>query len=146
MRVLFDCEIGLSDHTLGIGTAVAAVAHGASVIEKHFTLSRDTGGVDSAFSMEPCEMKNLVIETERAWKSLGRVKYGPTESEGSNSKHRQSLYIAKNLKAGDVLTPNNLRSVRPGLGLPPKYFDMLQGRKVNQDVKKGTAVKWDLIS
>jgi pseudaminic acid synthase len=145
MRALFECEVGLSDHTLGIGTSVAAVALGATVIEKHFTLNRAAGGVDSAFSMEPNEMTNLVIETKQAWESLGQVKYGPTVSEQSNLKYRQSLYISHDMKAGDVLTPGNMRCIRPGLGLPPKYYDVLLGHKVNRDLKKGSPVSWEIV-
>ena len=145
MRKLFDCEVGLSDHTMGIGASVAAVAQGATVIEKHFTLSRADGGVDSDFSMEPEEMKALVIETERAWQSLGEVKYGPSEAEKGSLVFRRSLYIAQEMKKGDTLTERNLRIVRPGLGLQPKYYDILLGRRVNQDVSKGTAVSWTLI-
>jgi N-acetylneuraminate synthase len=145
MRELFNCEVGLSDHTMGVGASVAAVAHGATVIEKHFTLRRADGGVDSAFSLEPEEMKQLVIETERAWQSLGKVTYGPTEAEKGSTVFRRSLYIAEDMKQGDVLTAKNLRIVRPGLGLPPKYYDVLIGRKVNIDVKKGTPVHWELI-
>jgi len=145
MRDMFDCEVGLSDHTTGIGVTVAAVACGATVIEKHFTLSRDDGGVDSAFSLEPDEMEYLVQETERAWRSLGKIKYGPTESEHANSKHRQSLYITQDMKAGEVLNPDNLRSIRPGLGLAPKYYEVVLGRKVNQNVKKGEPVTWNLF-
>tara|TARA_Y100000590_G_scaffold415548_1_gene513450 strand:- start:89 stop:1135 length:1047 start_codon:yes stop_codon:yes gene_type:complete len=146
MRKLFNCEVGLSDHTMGIGASVAAVAHGATVIEKHFTLRRADGGVDSAFSLEPDEMKQLVTETERAWQSLGKVTYGPTESERESIKFRRSLYISEDMKKGDVLNEQNLRIVRPGLGLLPKYYDFILGRKVNQDVKKGTAVRWELIN
>jgi len=131
MRELFGCEVGLSDHTMGVGAAVAAVAHGATVIEKHFTLRRADGGVDSAFSMEPEEMKQLVVETERAWQSLGKVNYGPTESEKGSVKFRRSLYIAEDMRKGDVLTEKNLRIVRPGLGLPPKYYARGQPILVN---------------
>lgn len=145
MRELFNCEVGLSDHTMGVGASVAAVAHGATVIEKHFTLCRADGGVDSAFSLEPEEMKNLVIETERAWQSLGKVTYGPTESEKSSLGYRRSLYISNNIKKGDFLTKDNLQIIRPGLGLSPKYYDLLIGKKVNCDLKKGTAVHWDFI-
>ena len=145
MRKLFNCEVGLSDHTMGIGASVAAVVHGATVIEKHFTLNRSDGGVDSAFSLEPEEMKSLVIETERAWLSLGKIAYGPTESEKGSLVFRRSLYIAEDMKMGDMLNEKNLRIVRPGLGLPPKYFDILLGHKVNQNVKKGTAVEWGMI-
>ena len=146
MRQLFKCEVGLSDHTMGVGVAVAAVAHGATVIEKHFTLRRADGGVDSAFSLEPEEMKALVIETERAWRSLGKVNYGPTEAEKASMVFRRSLYIAKDMIKGDVLTEKNLCIIRPGLGLPPKYFEVLLGKKVNRDVKKGMAVRWELIN
>jgi len=145
MRDLFECEVGLSDHTLGIGTAVAAVALSATVIEKHFTLSRAAGGTDSAFSIEPHEMTNLVIETKQAWESIGQVKYGPTVSEQPNLKYRQSLYIIHDMKAGEIFTPDNLRSIRPGLGLAPKYYEVVLGRKVNQNVKKGEPVTWNLF-
>ena len=145
LRELFGCEVGLSDHTMGVGVSVAAVAHGATVIEKHFTIRRSDGGVDSTFSLEPDEMKMLVVETERAWQSLGKVTYGPTEAEKPSLKFRRSLYIAKDINAGEVLTPENLRIVRPGMGLPPKYYDVLLGRRVNRNVKKGTAVKWDIV-
>lgn len=145
MREMFGCEIGLSDHTMGVGVAVAAVAHGATVIEKHFTLSRADGGVDSAFSMEPAEMAQLVAETKRAWQSLGHVSYGPTEAELSSLQYRRSLYVVQNLKAGAVLTRHNVRAIRPGLGLPPKYFEVVLGRVLNQDVVRGTALDWGLI-
>ena len=146
MRELFNCEVGLSDHTMGIGTAVAAVAQGATVIEKHFTIRRSDGGVDSAFSMEPEEMKQLVIETKRAWQSLGKVFYGPAEVEKESKLYRRSLYIAKDMKKGDVLTEDNLRIIRPGLGLSPKYYDVILGRKVTQNLIKGTAVSWALVN
>jgi len=145
MRELFGCEVGLSDHTMGVGASVAAVAHGATVIEKHFTLRRADGGVDSAFSLEPEELKMLVVETERAWQSLGGIFYGPTEAEKASLQFRRSLYIAEDVQAGTELTAENLRIVRPGLGLPPKYYDVLLGRKVNQDLKKGTAMKWEMV-
>jgi pseudaminic acid synthase len=145
MLELFGCQVGLSDHTMGIGTAVAAVAYGATVIEKHFTLHRADGGVDSAFSLEPHEMKSLVVETERAWQSLGKVTYGPTEAEKVSTVFRRSLYIAENMKKGDVLTEKNLRIVRPGLGLAPKYYEIILGRKVTRNVKKGTALSWEII-
>ena len=145
MRKLFNCEVGLSDHTMGIGASVSAIAHGATVIEKHFTLNRADGGVDSTFSMEPEEMKSLVVEAERAWQSLGKVTYGPMEAEKSSSVFRRSLYIAEEMNKGDILTEKNLRIVRPGLGLAPKYYDILLGRKVKKDVKKGTAVKWEMV-
>ncbi len=145
MRKLFGCEVGLSDHTMGVGASVAAVAHGATVIEKHFTLRRADGGVDSAFSLEPEELKMLVVETERAWQSLGDIFYGPTEAEKASLQFRRSLYIAEDVQAGTELNNENLRIVRPGLGLPPKYYDVLLGRRVNQDLKKGTALKWEMV-
>ena len=145
LRELFGCEVGLSDHTMGVGVSVASVALGATVIEKHFTLSRADGGVDSAFSLEPEEMSMLVVETGRAWQSLGRVVYGPTESEMPSTVFRRSIYVVHDLKAGDVLTRENVRCIRPGRGLPPKYFDLLLGRQVKQDVKKGTPMSWDLL-
>ena len=145
MRELFGCEIGLSDHTMGVGVSVASVALGASVIEKHFTLDRADGGVDSTFSMEPAEMAQLVLETERAWQALGQVSYGPTESEKKSIQFRRSLYVVQDLKAGDVLTLENVRAIRPGLGLPPKYFEQVLGKAVKQDVKRGTALAWGLL-
>ncbi|MBN4080853.1 pseudaminic acid synthase [Caldithrix abyssi] len=145
MKKLFNCEVGLSDHTMGVGAAVAAVAHGATVIEKHFTLRRVDGGVDSAFSLEPEEMEQLVLETERAWQALGKIKYGPSNVEEGSLTFRRSLYIAMDMKAGDILNEKNLRIIRPGLGLPPKHYEFILGRKVKRDVKKGTAVKWSII-
>ncbi|MDX9713883.1 MAG: pseudaminic acid synthase [Dissulfurispiraceae bacterium] len=145
MRELFGCEVGLSDHTLGIGVSVASVALGATVIEKHFTLNRSDGGVDSAFSMEPAEMTQLVEETERAWQSLGHVVYGPTKAETKSLQYRRSLYVVKDLCAGDVLTSENVRAIRPGLGLPSKYLKIVLGKTVKQDIKRGTALNWDLF-
>lgn len=145
MRSLFGCQVGLSDHTMGTGVSVASVAFGATLIEKHFTLRRADGGVDSTFSMEPTEMAQLVTETERAWRALGQVSYGPVAGEKSSLQYRRSLYIVKELKAGDILTRENVRAIRPGLGLPTKYLDSVLGRTVKQDVKRGTAVSWDLL-
>jgi len=145
MAKLFDCQVGLSDHTMGFGVAVASIALGATMIEKHFTLSRADGGVDSAFSMEPGEMSALVAETEKAWQALGKVSYCPTEKEKKSLIFRRSLYIVQDIKKGDTLTRENLRAIRPGLGLPPKYYDMLLGKRVNRDIKRGTAVSWELV-
>ena len=145
MRGLFGCEVGLSDHTMGIGASVAAVAHGATVIEKHFTLRRADGGVDSAFSLEPDELNSLVVETERAWQSLGKIAYGPHDAEKNSMGSRRSLYIACDMKVGDELTRENLRIIRPGMGLPPKYYEVILGRKVTKAVKKGTALTWKLV-
>lgn len=145
LRELFGCEVGLSDHTLGVGVSVASVALGATVIEKHFTLRRADGGVDSAFSMEPEEFAQLVKETERAWQSLGRISYGPMGDEVKSLQYRRSLYIVKDLRAGEVLSADNLRAIRPGLGLPTKYYDLVLGKTVRCDVKRGTALSWDLF-
>jgi len=145
LKKRFQCLSGLSDHTLGIGAAVASVALGANVIEKHFTLSRKEGGVDSAFSMEPQEMKQLVEEIKRAWESLGKVKYGPTKEEKKSLVFRRSLYIVKDIKKGDVFTKDNIKSIRPGYGLAPKYYEKILGEKVNIDMKKGTAITWGIV-
>ena len=145
MKGLFGCQVGLSDHTLGIGVSVASVAMGATVIEKHFTTSRADGGVDAAFSMEPEEMNALVVETKRAWESLGRVSYGPTEEEKKSMKFRRSIYIVKDVKAGDVLSKDNIRIIRPGYGLAPKYYDDLLGKKAAHEMKAGTPLNWDSI-
>lgn len=146
LRELFGCEVGLSDHTMGVGVSVASAALGATVIEKHFTLSRAEGGVDSAFSMEPAELAQLVVETERAWQSLGHVSYGPTDAEKESLRYRRSLYVVKDIKAGDVLTHENVRAIRPGLGLPTKHMETVLGRAVKQDVKRGTALGWQMLS
>jgi pseudaminic acid synthase len=145
MRELFGCEVGLSDHTLGIGAAVAAVAMGATVIEKHFTLLRAEGGVDSAFSLEPAELAALVTETKRAWQALGNVQYGPTKEEEGARMRRRSLYITADLVPGDVLTQHNLRRIRPGHGLPPKFESILLGQRVTKTVKAGTPMSWELV-
>jgi pseudaminic acid synthase len=145
MKELFGCEIGLSDHTMGIGVSVASVALGATVIEKHFTINRADGGVDSTFSMEPNEMKELVLETERAWQALGKVSYGATAAEKKSTQFRRSLYIVKDVEQGDILTEKNLRSIRPGNGLPVKFINELLGMRVNREIKKGTAMSWEFI-
>lgn len=145
MRSLFQCEIGLSDHTHGVGVAVAAVALGASLIEKHLTLSRADGGVDAAFSLEPPELTSLVEETQRAWQALGSIRYGPTEAESGSLVFRRSLYIVRDLKAGDALTSDNVRSIRPGRGLAPRYLEAVLGKKVNRDLERGTPLAWEFI-
>ena len=146
MRKRYGCEIGLSDHTMGIGVAVAAVALGATVIEKHFTLHREDGGVDSTFSMEPHEMAQLVIETERAWQAMGKVQDGTTQKEKSSLVFRRSLYVVEDMKVGDTFTAKNLRAIRPGYGLAPKFYDEVIGKKVKRDVARGTALSHDLIA
>jgi len=145
MRELFGTEVGLSDHTMGIGVSVASVALGATVIEKHFTLDRADGGVDSAFSMEPAEMAQLVVETERAWQALGSITYGTIEAERKSTQFRRTLYVVKDLAPGDILTMENVRAIRPGGGLPTKYLDVVLGRKLPTAVKRGTPVTWDLL-
>ncbi|QOV10521.1 pseudaminic acid synthase [Viridibacillus arvi] len=143
MRELFDLQVGLSDHTMGTGVAVASVALGATVIEKHFTLSREDGGVDSAFSMEPEEMKALVVETERAWQAIGSVTYGPTEKEKESLKFRRSIYVAKDILVGEKFTKENVKIVRPGYGLEPKYFDRILGKIASKNFKEGTPLTFE---
>lgn len=141
----FGVNYGLSDHTMGLGVAVAATALGASVIEKHFILDRAEGGVDSAFSLEPDEFTALVQETRRAAEALGRVRFGGTEAEQAARCKRRSLYIGEDMKAGDVLCPRTLRRIRPGLGLAPRHYEALLGRKVGRDVARGTPMSWDVL-
>jgi len=146
MRALFNCEIGLSDHTMGCGVSIAATTFGATVIEKHFTLRRSDGGVDSSFSMEPHELLQLRTETERAWQAVGQIQYGPTSGELNSLIFRRSIYVAIDMKAGDIFTRNNLRCIRPGFGLPPKNLDLLIGQRVGRDVVAGTPMSWELLS
>lgn len=146
LREMFNCEVGLSDHTLGVGVAVGAVAVGATVIEKHFTLNRGDGGVDAAFSMEPHEMQSLVVESQRAWEALGSVKYGPTEVEKNSLIFRRSLYVVQDISEGEVITQENVRVIRPGLGLPSKYLELFIGKKARTFVKRGTPLSWEILS
>jgi pseudaminic acid synthase len=146
MRTLFGCEVGLSDHTMGCGVSVAATALGATVIEKHFTLRRADGGVDSTFSMEPLELRQLREETERAWQAVGQVGYGPTQAEMKSLAFRRSLYIAQDMRAGETLTPENLRCVRPGFGLAPKHLESLLGQRIGRDAVAGTPMAWALLT
>jgi len=145
MRELFQCEVGLSDHTMGTGASVAAVALGASVIEKHFTLCRSDGGVDSVFSLEPDEFSLLAVETERAWQALGAVCYGPTPSELKAVSRRRSLYVVRDVKAGQLLCHDTVRAIRPGLGLPPKYLETILGMRACRDIERGTPLTWALL-
>ena len=145
LREMFKCEVGLSDHTLGIGAAIAAVACGATIIEKHFTLRRADGGVDSSFSLEPDEMQSLIVEASLAWEALGEISYGPTSEEEKSTMFKRSLYIAEDIEEGDLFTSRNLRSIRPGLGLPPRYIEILIGRRAKNSLKAGTPVTWDLV-
>ncbi|MDQ3551804.1 MAG: pseudaminic acid synthase, partial [Bacteroidota bacterium] len=142
---LFNCHVGLSDHTMGIGAAIAAVALGAKVIEKHFTLSRGDGGVDSAFSLEPQELKSLVVESERAFLSLGRIQYGIQSAEKNSLFFKRSIYISKDVKKGDLVTNDNIKVIRPGKGLAPKYKEAVLGRKIKADILKGTPLQWEMI-
>lgn len=145
MRELFQCEVGISDHTMGVGASIAAVALGATIIEKHITLDRNEPGVDAAFSIEPHELRNLVKEAGTAWKVLGGVQYGPTEKERASLKFRRSLYIAKDMKKGDLFSEETIKSVRPGLGLAPKHLPVIIGKKAIRNIKKGTPLSWELI-
>lgn len=146
LRESFGCEVGLSDHTLGIGVAIASVALGATLIEKHVTLRRADGGVDSAFSLEPDEVRALVEQTRDAHDALGAVRYEPTEADLASRRFRRSLYVTEDLVAGDRLTRANVRSIRPGFGLAPRHLDDVLGRTVRADVARGTALDWDLLS
>lgn len=141
MADMFQCPVGLSDHTQGNAIAIASIACSATVIEKHFTLSRSDGGVDSSFSIEPDELKSLVIDTERAWQSLGNVTYSTRKSEGLSRLHRRSLYVTADIKAGECFTPDNLGILRPASGASPKYYDILIGRASSKDIEKGTPLR-----
>ncbi len=145
LRKLFDTEVGLSDHTSGVGISIAGVVMGATVIEKHLTISRKDGGVDSGFSMEPDEMKLLVDETLKAWQALGNVRYGPSDDEKASTVFRRSIYVVNDIKEGEELTSKSIRIIRPGNGLPPKYFDMLLGKKAYRSIKRGTPMSWELV-
>ena len=146
MRQLFNVPVGLSDHTMGIGAAIAAVALGAVVLEKHVTLRRADGGVDSAFSLEPDELKNLVIETERAHLAMGQVSYTLTAKEEKSLQFKRSLYVVRHMNAGDTFTPDTVRSIRPAKGLHTRYYDDILGKVATQAIKAGTALDWNLIA
>jgi sialic acid synthase SpsE len=146
MRQLFDVPVGLSDHTMGIGAAVAAVALGAVVLEKHVTLRRADGGVDSAFSLEPDELKNLVIETERAQLAMGQVSYTLSPKEEKSLQFKRSLYVVRDVKAGEAFTADNIRSIRPANGLHTRYYDDILGKTATTDISAGTALQWNLIA
>lgn len=145
LRELFGCEVGLSDHSMGVGVSVAAVALGATVVEKHFTLDRSAGGVDASFSLEPSEMASLVVETERAWQAMGQVHYGVTEAERKSLVYRRSLYVTADMAVGEAFSRDNLRAIRPGLGLPPKHIDAVLGRRARAPIKRGTPLDWSLL-
>lgn len=145
MAETFDCLTGLSDHTMGNAVAVASVALGACMVEKHLTLSRSDGGVDSAFSMEPAEFRQMVDNIRMVEKSLGNVTYELTDKQSAEREHSRSLFIAKDMKAGDVFTADNVRSVRPGFGLHTRYYEEILGKKINCDKPMGTPLSWGLI-
>jgi len=141
----FDLPVGLSDHTLGVAVSVAAVALGASVIEKHFTLKRSDGGADSAFSLEPDELNELVSASHQAWQAVGKVNFERTTGEEKNALFRRSLYVVKDMKTGDVFSAENIRSIRPGFGLDPDAYDRVLGCKASVSIERGTALKWDNV-
>lgn len=146
MAQRFDTNIGLSDHTLGTAVSVASVALGACVIEKHFTLTRADGGPDADFSLEPEELQHLISDCRDAWYSLGKASYGRKPSEKENVVFRRSLYVVEDVKAGEVFTIRNLRSIRPGYGLAPKFLPKILGRKAKLDITRGTALSNDHLA
>jgi pseudaminic acid synthase len=145
LSATFDVVVGLSDHTPGLGAPLAAVALGACAIEKHVTLARSDGGVDSAFSLEPAELASLVVESERAWQALGQARIGPKDSEREGLRLRRSLYVVQDVRAGDEVTEHNVRSIRPAGGLPPVEISAVLGRRFRSDAAKGTPLTWDLV-
>ncbi len=145
MQIRFGVPVGLSDHTLNNTTAIAAVSLGACIIEKHFTLDRNGGGPDDSFSLEPADLAALCRDSKTAWQALGRVDYGRKSSEQGNVKFRRSLYFVKDLAAGEVITPDAVRSVRPGFGAAPKYLELILGKKLQQSVQKNTPVELNQI-
>ena len=145
MQTRFNCLTGLSDHSTGNSIALASVVLGCCVIEKHFVLKRNAGGVDAAFSLELDELQQLVTEAERVWKARGRVQYGGSESEQPSKKYRRSVYCSQNIKQGDLLSTDNIRIIRPGLGLAPKYYDNLLGKRAKHDITRGTPLQWELV-
>lgn len=145
MRELFRCPVGLSDHTLGIGVPLAAITLGAVAIEKHVTLSRQEGGVDAAFSLEPAELERLVVESRRAWQAVGTVAYEPTQGETAALTFKRSLYVVRDMRAGEVVSRENVRCIRPGHGLAPKYLPAVLGMRVNRPLKRGTPLDWQYL-
>ncbi len=145
MREAFGVPVGLSDHTMGIGAAVASVAFGSVLVEKHVTMSREEGGVDSAFSLEPDELAALVRETKVAWQALGEPRIGAREAEREGLRFRRSLFVVEDVKAGDPVTAANVRSIRPANGLPPDAFSLIESKRFTRDVERGTPMSWDLV-
>ncbi|MBS0286829.1 MAG: pseudaminic acid synthase [Proteobacteria bacterium] len=146
MKKLFNCEVGISDHSEGIGVSVASVALGASVIEKHIKLSDDDTSLDATFSLTPQELGQLVVESKRAWQAIGDVQYGPSESELNSLKYRRSLYVCEDINQGEVFTEKNVKSIRPSFGLAPKYYEVILGKKALKPLKKGEALNWEVVS
>jgi pseudaminic acid synthase len=145
LRQAFGCEVGLSDHTMGCGAAIAAVALGAVVVEKHFTLARADGGVDSTFSLEPAELALLRTETERAWQAMGGVVFGGTAAEKKSLAFRRSLYVVKDMQPGEAFTADNVRAIRPGMGMAPKYMETVLGMRAVKTIARGTPLDWALL-
>ncbi len=137
------CIAGISDHTMGIGVSIAAVALGARVIEKHFCLSRAEGGVDSAFSLEPAELKSLVVETERAFLALGSLQMQMQTAELPSLAYKRSIFVAQDIAKGDLFTPHNLQIIRPADGIEPRYWDLVMGKTARKTLKKGMPLKWN---
>jgi pseudaminic acid synthase len=146
IRETFGVEVGLSDHTLGIGVAIASIALGATIVEKHLTLRRSEGGVDSAFSSEPEELRALVEESLKGWQAIGATQFGPTEREMDALRHRRTLYVSENIQEGEVFTRRNIRAIRPGMGLPTKYIEIFLGKRCNKEVRRGTPLSWDFLA
>jgi pseudaminic acid synthase len=144
-NIFSDCTVGLSDHTMGVGASIASVVLGSRVIEKHFTLSRADGGVDSAFSLEPAELKALVVETERAFLALGKPFFDVQQSEAKSKIYKRSIYVSRDIRAGESFSLENIRVIRPGDGLAPKFFDQILGKKAASSLKAGTPVLWNSI-
>ncbi len=145
MQKNYHCLVGLSDHSTGISISLAGVALGACLVEKHFVLDRESGAVDSAFSLEPGELKNLVVESEKVNRAIGTVQYGGSENEQKSKKYRRSIYCSQDIKKSDSFTADNIKIIRPGFGLAPKYFEQILGATANQDIPLGTALDWSLI-
>ncbi|QGN93912.1 Pseudaminic acid synthase [Piscirickettsia salmonis] len=145
MGEIFDCQVGLSDHTMGVGVPIAAVALGATVIEKHFCLSRKEGGVDADFSLEPHEFSVLVEEAKKAWQSIGSISYQLPVAEEKSKQFRRSIYFVKDMQSGEVITEECVRCIRPGYGLEPQYWDKVIGCKVRRKVVTGDRVEWECL-
>lgn len=145
MKALFGCQVGLSDHTLGMSAAIAATTLGASVIEKHFKLEDDEDSIDAAFSLTPSQFKQLVAECKIAAEVMGKVSYGVSDADTLARKNRRSIYVVQDIKAGELITSENIRRIRPGHGLAPKYFDQVIGKKALIDLNKGTPLDWNKL-